>query len=155
MKLAKAISRRIRDLREAAGLSQQDLAVRADLSMSQVAKLEQGKKADPRASTLLALAGALAVAPGKLLEDLRPPLPEGGPDLDVAPEFPPKEEKKKKKKKSKKSKAGDAALPEDPALPEATPAPEGVAPAAPLSDMPVEANDMGKKKKKKKAKHKQ
>jgi transcriptional regulator with XRE-family HTH domain len=73
MKLSKAISLRLKSLREAAGLSQQEVAMRADLSLSLVAKLEQGKKADPRASTLLALAEALAVRPGALLEDLFPP----------------------------------------------------------------------------------
>src|SRR3954467_3739146 len=61
MKLGKAISTRIKALREAAGLSQQEVAMRGDLSLSLVAKLEQGKKADPRASTLLALARALQV----------------------------------------------------------------------------------------------
>src|SRR5262245_32626446 len=55
MKLSKVLSARVRALREAAGMSQQDLAVKADLSLSQGSKLEQGKKADPRASTLLAL----------------------------------------------------------------------------------------------------
>ena len=45
---------------------------RGDLSVSLVAKLEQGKKADPRASTLLALARSLGVTPGTLLDDLLP-----------------------------------------------------------------------------------
>jgi len=70
MKLSKAIARRLKGLRETSGLSQQEVAVRAELSLSLVAKLEQGKKADPRASTLLALAEALGVRPGALLEDL-------------------------------------------------------------------------------------
>ena len=56
MKPGKLISNRLKGLAQAAGLSQQDVAMRADLSLSLVAKLEQGKKADPRASTLLALA---------------------------------------------------------------------------------------------------
>jgi transcriptional regulator with XRE-family HTH domain len=73
MKLKKALSQRIKSLREASGLSQQDVATRGDLSLSLVAKLEQGKKADPRASTILALAGALGVKPGQLLDDLFPP----------------------------------------------------------------------------------
>ena len=47
MKLAKLISQRIRTLREATGLSQQEIAVKGDLSLSLVAKLEEGKKADP------------------------------------------------------------------------------------------------------------
>src|ERR1700754_882527 len=72
MKLAKALSQRIKRLRKAAGLSQQEVAMRGELSLSLVAKLEQGKKADPRASTLLALARALSVRPGELLDDLFP-----------------------------------------------------------------------------------
>src|SRR5262245_58508846 len=73
VKLKKALAGRIKALREAAGLSQQEVATRGDLSLSLVAKLEQGKKADPRASTLLALAGALGVRPGQLLDELFPP----------------------------------------------------------------------------------
>src|SRR5262245_31469870 len=81
MKLAKAISGRIKALREAAGLSQQEVAMRGELSLSLVAKLEQGKKADPRASTLLALAAALGVPPGMLLDGLFPaPAPEAAPE---------------------------------------------------------------------------
>jgi len=97
MKLAKALSQRIKRLREAAGLSQQEVAMRGDLSLSLVAKLEQGKKADPRASTLLALAKALQVRPGYLLDDLLPP----GTDHD-AEDAEPKESKKKKGGKKKK-----------------------------------------------------
>lgn len=91
MKLKKALSKRLKLLREAAGLSQQDIATRGELSLSLVAKLEQGKKADPRASTILALARALGVKPGQLLDDLLPPaepepLPaaEPGPELELA-----------------------------------------------------------------------
>jgi transcriptional regulator with XRE-family HTH domain len=94
MKLAKALSQRIKALRERAGLSQQEMADRGDLRLSQVAKLEQGKKADPRASTLLALAGALGVTPGAVLDDLFPP--KGDDEHDG------KESKKKKKGKKKK-----------------------------------------------------
>jgi len=87
MKLKKALSQRIKALREAAGLSQQDVAMKGDLSLSLVAKLEQGKKADPRASTLLALAQALGVRPGQLLDDLFPapvPAPAEAAALEVA-----------------------------------------------------------------------
>jgi transcriptional regulator with XRE-family HTH domain len=83
-KLAKAIAARLKFLREGAGLSQQDVAMKADLSLSLVAKMEQGKKADPRASTLLALAGALGVPPGRLLDDLFPP-PTPEPTAQEAP----------------------------------------------------------------------
>src|SRR5580658_3216279 len=70
MKLSKAISERIKTLREASGLSQQEVAVLADLSISLVAKLEQGKKADPRIRTVLALAPALEVKPGEFINNL-------------------------------------------------------------------------------------
>ena len=90
MKLAKMIAWRLRVLRERGGLSQQDVAEKAELSLSLVAKMEQGRKADPRASTLIALAGALGVRPGELLEDLTPP---------PADAFPGKGKKGKKKKK--------------------------------------------------------
>ena len=55
------ISRRLKSLREAAGMSQQALATAAGLSISVVAQIEQGGKADPRLSTLLALSKALGV----------------------------------------------------------------------------------------------
>lgn len=92
MKLKEAIAYRLRSLREAAGLSQQDVAVKGDLSVSLVAKLEQGKKADPRASTLLALAQALGVRPGRLIENLTDP-----PATDRLTAKPSAKKKKKKK----------------------------------------------------------
>jgi len=96
MKLAKALSQRIKQLREAAGLSQQEVAMRGELSLSLVAKLEQGKKADPRASTLLALGRALGVRPGELLDDLFPP--------GAKPESKDGEAKEPRKKKAGKKK---------------------------------------------------
>ncbi|AWM39897.1 helix-turn-helix protein [Gemmata obscuriglobus] len=93
MGLSKQIAYRLQTLRAAAGLSQEAIAEKADLSLSLVAKMEQARKADPRASTLIALAGALGVRPGELIEDLVDP-PEGA--------FPSKKEKKKEKKKGKK-----------------------------------------------------
>jgi len=105
MKPGKLISARLRSLREAAGLSQQEVAMRADLSMSLVAKLEQGKKADPRASTLLALAGALGVKPGAILEDLLPAkADDNGATEPAAAEDNGTGAKKKPKKKKKKKK---------------------------------------------------
>lgn len=70
MGLSKKIAYRLQTLREAAKLSQQEVAEKADLSLSLIAKMEQGRKADPRASTILALAEALGVRPGELIEDL-------------------------------------------------------------------------------------
>src|SRR5262249_37403557 len=113
MKPGKLISARLRALRESAGLSQQEVAVRADLSMSLVAKLEQGKKGDPRASTLLALAGALGVKPGAILEDLFPPAAQGaegppgaGAENEADNGAGTKKKKKKKKKHGPKHKNG-------------------------------------------------
>jgi transcriptional regulator with XRE-family HTH domain len=94
-KLARALSARIKSLRETAGLSQQEVAARGDLSVSLVAKIEQGKKANPRASTLLDLARALGVTPGTLLDDL---LPAKKP-APVPAEAPAEGRKKSGKKK--------------------------------------------------------
>jgi DNA-binding XRE family transcriptional regulator len=55
------IATRVKKLREAAGLSQEDLAGKARLSLSAICKIEQGKKPDPRVSTVQALAAALGV----------------------------------------------------------------------------------------------
>ena len=92
MGLSKNIAYRLRTLREAAGLSQQEVADRSEVSLSLIAKMEQGRKVDPRASTVIALAEALGVRPGRLIEDLEPP-PEGA--------FPEKAKKGKKKKKKR------------------------------------------------------
>jgi transcriptional regulator with XRE-family HTH domain len=67
------LARRVRQLREAAGLSQQALATAAGLSISVVTHLEQGKKADPRISTVAALAGALGVTVDRLLAEADEP----------------------------------------------------------------------------------
>ncbi|MFM7148301.1 MAG: helix-turn-helix domain-containing protein [Gemmataceae bacterium] len=112
MKLKKALSIRIKKLREASGLSQQDLAGRGDLSLSLVAKLEQGKKADPRASTLLALAKALNVRPGELLDDLFSPEEGQGPTPAPAPAHVPSHSNGKVKDIKSKKKPIKTPLPE-------------------------------------------
>jgi transcriptional regulator with XRE-family HTH domain len=55
------LAQRLKQLREAAGMTQQGLANAAGLSMAVVSQLEQGLRADPRTSTLVALAKALGV----------------------------------------------------------------------------------------------
>lgn len=106
-KLGRALSARIKTLRETTGLSQQEVAERGDLSISLVAKLEQGKKADPRASTLLALARALGVTPGTLLDDLlpakkvKPKKSAEEPKSEATTNGRKKQAKKKKKKPAK------------------------------------------------------
>lgn len=121
MGFQKKIAYRLRTLREAAGLSQQDIAERADLSLSLVAKMEQGRKADPRASTLIALGAALGVRPGQLIEDLVKP-PEGA--------FPAKGKKGKKKKKKDRH---------DPGVEAAAPVAPGDGPSEPLTTTEGEA----------------
>ena len=55
------IARRLKELRETAGMSQQSLAVAAGLSVSLVSQIERGTRSDPRMSTTAALAKALGV----------------------------------------------------------------------------------------------
>jgi transcriptional regulator with XRE-family HTH domain len=59
----------VKRLREAAGISQQKLAVEAGLSVGVVAIIEQGRNADPRGSTLRALARVLGTTIDDLLRD--------------------------------------------------------------------------------------
>jgi transcriptional regulator with XRE-family HTH domain len=63
------LARHVRQLREAAGMSQQALAIAAGLSISVVTQLEQGTKADPRISTVVALAKALGVSVDALVAE--------------------------------------------------------------------------------------
>jgi transcriptional regulator with XRE-family HTH domain len=62
------LGRRVRQLREAKGMSQQALATAAGLSISVVTKLEGGTMADPRTSTLVALARGLSCTTDDLLQ---------------------------------------------------------------------------------------
>jgi transcriptional regulator with XRE-family HTH domain len=69
------IAIRLKALRERAEMSQMDLAVKAGLSLSLIAGIEQGKKPDPLTSTLQALARALNVSCAALIEDGEPRKP--------------------------------------------------------------------------------
>lgn len=51
-------------------MTQQELAVAADLSVSMVSQVEQGVRPDPRLSTVLAIAKGLRVKPCELLAGL-------------------------------------------------------------------------------------
>jgi transcriptional regulator with XRE-family HTH domain len=62
-----SLGKRLKGMREAAGLTQQRLAVKAGVSVSSLFQLEQGQKTDPRISTVAALAGALGVSVDDLL----------------------------------------------------------------------------------------
>lgn len=61
------LSKRLRELRTAAGLTRQELATRADLSMSLIVQVEQGQRNDIKLSTAAALADALFVPLDALL----------------------------------------------------------------------------------------
>jgi transcriptional regulator with XRE-family HTH domain len=74
-----SIGPRLKALREARQMSQQELATRAGVSISVVFRIEQGQKTglDPRLSTLMALARGLDMEPDKLLAELLGPTPRG------------------------------------------------------------------------------
>lgn len=55
--------------REAAGVSQEELGVRADLHRTEISQLERGLRV-PRIDTLIKLAGALEVSPDALLSGM-------------------------------------------------------------------------------------
>ena len=69
------LSKRLRELRAAAGMTQQQLAVAAGLSVSLVSQIEQGTNADPKVSTVTNLARALGVGVASLIEVQMPPAP--------------------------------------------------------------------------------
>src|SRR3712207_9033530 len=75
---------RLRQVREAAGLTQEDLAARAGLSAKGISDLERGARRRPHPQTVRALAGAL-----ELSEDERASLlavvPKRGDVADNAP----------------------------------------------------------------------
>jgi transcriptional regulator with XRE-family HTH domain len=51
----------LRDMRERAGLSQDELAAKSGLSQAQISQLERGQTRNPGVSTLMQLADALGV----------------------------------------------------------------------------------------------
>jgi transcriptional regulator with XRE-family HTH domain len=68
--------KRLREIRLREGLSQEELARRADLHLTVVARLDRGERS-PGLVTILRLAAGLDVDPGELLtgllDDLQPP----------------------------------------------------------------------------------
>ena len=68
--LCKAFGSRLRTLRREQSLSQEKLANKADISISQVSRLERGLL-NPTLSTIYALAAALQVAPLDLVVKLK------------------------------------------------------------------------------------
>lgn len=61
------IGKRIRQAREAAGLTQRDVAVRADITINTVSEIERGVNDNPGLQTLQSLAEALDVPLSTLL----------------------------------------------------------------------------------------
>jgi len=61
------LSRRLRELRNAVGMSRMQLAVASGVSMSVIVQVEQGQRDDIKLSTADALARALGVALDELL----------------------------------------------------------------------------------------
>ena len=68
MDIVVRLGKRVRELRIAAGLSQEELAFRADMKRSYVTDLERGTR-NPSVRALERLAIALGVAASALLED--------------------------------------------------------------------------------------
>jgi transcriptional regulator with XRE-family HTH domain len=60
---------RIKALREAAGLSQMALAVRAGIALSALTKIEQGAAQHPRYDTIRAIARALGITEFAAFDD--------------------------------------------------------------------------------------
>lgn len=64
-----SIGDRIRTARKAAGLSQEELARRAGMSLKGMGDIERGDIADPHYSSLSKIAGGLGIPVGELLEE--------------------------------------------------------------------------------------
>lgn len=62
-----SFSKRLRSLREARGMTLQDVADAADLTKSHVWELEQGRAVNPTVAAIWGLSRALVVAPSALL----------------------------------------------------------------------------------------
>src|SRR5687767_203826 len=62
LKAEGGIGRRIRASRARLGWTREELAVRSGMSWSAIAQVESGRRANPRPTTLSALAGALGVS---------------------------------------------------------------------------------------------
>jgi transcriptional regulator with XRE-family HTH domain len=71
MTRSEQFARKLRETRQARGLSQERLARRAGLAIDTVHKIEHCKRS-PRLDTILLLAGALEVEPAELLKEPRP-----------------------------------------------------------------------------------
>jgi transcriptional regulator with XRE-family HTH domain len=57
----------LRQLRDERELTQEELSARSGVQAGEISRIEAGKR-DPRVSTVLKLAKALRIAPGRLLD---------------------------------------------------------------------------------------
>lgn len=69
MEISERFAQNLARHRQALGLSQEELAGRADIHRTQISLIEGGKRM-PRLDTLVKLAGALGVEPGDLLDGI-------------------------------------------------------------------------------------
>ena len=81
--LGEIIGKRVRELRLARGMSLRQLASRIGMSHATIQKLEKGSIPDPGIETVLALAGALGVAPNELQQGEAVVLGEARADYSV------------------------------------------------------------------------
>ncbi len=72
----------LRRHRKRSGLTQQELADKAGISVAAVRDLEQARSRRPRARSIRALAGALGLSPAQLPAPARPSSPEAPPEPD-------------------------------------------------------------------------
>lgn len=67
--IATAFGRKLNRCRKRAGLSQEELAVRASLHRTEIGLLERGERL-PRIDTVIKLAGGLSIPPAELIEGI-------------------------------------------------------------------------------------
>ncbi len=70
MELQEQFAANLREAREQAGLSQEDLAIAAGIHRTEVSLLERGER-EPRLTTIVKLSRALELAPAALLDGIR------------------------------------------------------------------------------------
>lgn len=63
-----SLGQRLRDIREAKGMTQEEVAAKAKMKYQAVARLELGGTLNPRIDTVRALAKALGVSVSELIE---------------------------------------------------------------------------------------
>jgi transcriptional regulator with XRE-family HTH domain len=68
--VAKRFGENLRHARHAAGLSQEEVAVRASIHRTEIGLLERGERM-PRIDTAIKMAGAVGVEPERLFEGIR------------------------------------------------------------------------------------